>query len=113
MKKTFTDLITLQEKLLDNSLIQHAVVKEGTTNFANFKESNSSTYFSAQIFLVENRITDEEFARKLASEIIVIYPEIKNKNIFQITLIYGYDVGIWSSWNRFNYKFDPIKLIAI
>ena len=34
----------------------------------------------------------------------------KSKNIIQVNLTYGYDIGIWSYWNNHNHQFTPNDL---
>ena len=90
---------------------KYAGVTEGSTTFASSKSgSKTTTYVKAQAFLYKDSVRDSEIAKQLVQTIIYTYPESLNKNLIKVTLTYGYDIGIASKWNSYNYKFNPQEL---
>jgi len=88
-----------------------ATVSYGNSTFTSAESGTSeTTYVSAQVSLLENDISNEEFARSLATKIADNYPDALNKDVIQINLIYGYDIGIASRWNSHSHRFSPTEL---
>jgi len=50
-----------------------------------------------------------DFNRKVFRH-VVKYPEAKTSNAINITLTYGYDIGISSKWNNYVHYFNPADL---
>jgi len=66
--------------------------------------------YRSQIFLESVHVDDVELARKMASIVIENYPEGMQKDTIQITLSYGYDIGIASSWSNHSHTFNPAEV---
>jgi len=107
----FKGLLTTQEAINNNEAVKYAGVTEGSTTFTSSDSgSNTTTYVNTQAFLYNNNVEDSVIAKQLAQIIIQTYPESLNKNLIQVTLTYGYDIGIASKWNSYNHQFNPQEL---
>ena len=107
----FKGLLAAQEAIVKNSAVKYAGVTEGTTTLTSIdKGSTTTTYVSAQAFLYKNEVSNTVFAKQLAQTLADTYPESLNKNYIQVTLTYGYDIGIASSWNHYTHQFAPKEL---
>lgn len=104
----FKDMLAVQSALLDAPGVIYASVSVGSTTFTSAdKGTKTTTYVTAQATLSSNRIADAGFARELAAIVAMKLPEALNKDTLQITLAYGYDIGIWSWWSNYTHEFDP------
>lgn len=109
--ESFKGLLVTQKAINNNESVKYAGVTEGSTTFASSKSgSKTTTYVKAQAFLYKDSVRDSEIAKQLVQTIIYTYPESLNKNLIKVTLTYGYDIGIASKWNSYNYKFNPQEL---
>jgi hypothetical protein len=107
----FKGLLSTQEAINKNTSIKYASVTEGSSTFTSSESgSTTTTYVNTQAFLYENSVDDTNVAKELAQTIIKIYPEALNKNLIQVTLTYGYDIGITSKWNSYNHSFNPKEI---
>ncbi|WCN13647.1 RDD family protein [Marinomonas mediterranea] len=107
----FKGLLATQEAINSNEAVKYAGVTEGSSTFTSSDSgSTTTTYVNTQAFLFENNVDDPDTAKQLAQTIIKTYPESLNKNLIQVTLTYGYDIGIASKWNSYNHQFNPQEL---
>lgn len=104
----FKEMLSVQSALSKEPSVAYATISTSTTTFSSVNEgTKTTTYVSSQVFLESNNISDAELARKLATIVIANYPEAMNKDAIQITLAYGYDIGIWSQWSNHAHNFVP------
>jgi hypothetical protein len=107
----FKGLLATQEVINNNKSVKYAGVTEGSSIFTSSDSgSQTTTYVNTQAFLYKNNIEDSDIAKQLAEIIINTYPESRNKSMIQVTLTYGYDIGIASKWNSYNHRFNPQEL---
>ncbi|NQZ90185.1 MAG: RDD family protein [Colwellia sp.] len=109
----FKGLLATQEAINSIESVKYAGVTVGSTTFTSSdSDSTTTTYVSTQAFLYKNNVDDSDTAKELAITIIKTYPESLNKNMIQVTLTYGYDIGIASKWNSYNHQFNPQDIIG-
>ncbi|WP_241242177.1 RDD family protein [Thalassotalea sp. G2M2-11] len=107
----FKGLLATQEAINSNESVKYAGVTEGSTTFTSSDSgTTTTTYVNTQAFLYKNNVDDSDIAKQLAQVIVKTYPESLNKNLIQVTLTYGYDIGIASKWNSYNHQFNPQEL---
>lgn len=110
-QEPFKDLLSTQVALMEYSVVRHAILNVGSSTVIKMNEgSKTVTYLNARVFIVEKNVDDVELARNLAKVVMANYADAKNKNVIQITLTYGYDIGIWSRWFNFTHAFKPADL---
>jgi uncharacterized RDD family membrane protein YckC len=111
--ETFKGLLATQEAISINDSIKYARVTVGSSSFSSSVSATTTTkYINAQAFLYENNVDDIAIANKIAQTIISTYPESLSKNLIQVTLTYGYDIGIASKWISYNHRFDPNEIMV-
>jgi hypothetical protein len=104
----FKGLLETQEELNGHNNIMNSGITEGSSSFTSSESgSKTTTFVNAYGVLYKNEIDNENLAMELARIIIGSYPESLNKDVIQVTLTYGYDIGITSMWNKHNYTFSP------
>ena len=107
----FKGLLITQAAINNIESVKYAGVTEGSTTYTSSDSgTNTTTYVNTQAFLSNNNVDDSGFAKKLAKIIINTYPESLNKDFIQVTLTYGYDIGIASKWNSYHHRFNPQEL---
>ena len=107
----FKGLLATQEAINNNDSVKYAGVTVGSSSFTSTDSgTTTTTYVSTQALLYENDVDNTAIAQQLAQTIITTYPEALSKNLIQVTLTYGYDIGIASKWNSYNHRFDPNKI---
>ena len=110
----FKGLVAVQDTINDNESIKFSTVSKGTNTFTSSGSGTTTTTFvKTQAFLYTNNVEDANLAKHIAQIIITTYPESLEKDVIQVTLIYGYDIGITSNWNSFNHVFNPQDLNAL
>jgi uncharacterized RDD family membrane protein YckC len=110
----FKKMLTVQSALSNESGVTYTTISTNTTTFSSVKEgTKTTTYVSAQAFLLSNNVSDDEFARHLATIVVKNYPEARNKDALRITLTYGYDIGIWSQWTSHAHDFNPREFVSV
>jgi len=93
-----------------------AIMKNPQVMYANAAVNKSLTsdsklqYLSAVVYLNEEQTKNNELAKKLATELTEAYGGIQENDFVVIKLVYGYDIGISSSWNSFVYRFKPNEI---
>lgn len=104
----FGDLIAVQKSLQSQPEVRNAGVVVGS-NFVYSAQSGSksSRSVSSTIFLAK-RISDyDSLANKVARITLDNYPDAAAKDFVSVAIIYGYDIGIASSWTTRNFSFAP------
>lgn len=104
----FEDMLNVRKIVMSKPEIVYANIQEGTSTFST--TDTKTTYIAVQAFLVDDDITNEVVARNIGNTIISNYTGAETKDIIQVTLTYGYDIGIWSFWRNYNHKFTPNNL---
>lgn len=109
-QQPFADLLKSQEALAEIPDVGYATVSSGSnTAITSNPETVETTYISAQVFLKEDQVKNSELARELASTLVKNYSQALKKDTIQITLTYGFDIGIASKWKSHSHRFNPIS----
>ncbi len=111
-KELFKDLIEAQEMLSEQPAVNYVAVSSTITSLITDSEDKKNTkYFSARVFIDNASVTDTAFAKKLATILATKNSRAPKVDFIQIILIYGYDIGISSSWISRSHDFRPADLI--
>lgn len=109
----FKDLLTAQSALIEHPSASYVGVSSGTTTRSSSSGgTTTSTYLSAQVILKSNTVSDTELAEKLAKILANSYSDASQMDVLQIVLMYGYDIGIASSWSNYSHTYSPADLIG-
>ena len=107
----FKDMLSVQSALSSQPNVTYATISSGSSTFSSVNHGTKTTTFvSSQVFLETDTVGDAELARRLVTIVITNYPEALNKDSIQITLTYGYDIGIASRWSNHEHSFNPGEL---
>jgi len=113
-KTPFAEMLSVQSAIMELQDVKYATIVSGSSTFKTAgQEASTTTYVSANISILEDKVDDEELARSLADIIMMHYPEASTKDVVQVTLTYGFDIGIYSSWRNQFHVFNPQNLMAI
>ncbi len=108
----FKGLLKTQQILSKAPLVQHVSISDGEKMVMLGDAEKTATYVNAHVQLYKDTVLNNDFARQLAEKILSSYPQAQQKNLIQITLSYGYDIGITSKWNTQDHQFIVAELLA-
>jgi uncharacterized RDD family membrane protein YckC len=110
-QKPFTGLFETRSAIMENFDVASAGVFYGTSTFtSNTSEAQTTSYVSANVSLRKDDISNESLAKSIAKTIKENYSDARNKNVIQVNLIYGFDIGIASRWSKHSHRFAPHQL---
>lgn len=110
----YQSLLTTQEALHSIPFVKYVGITDSAKKtISTNAETSITTYVKARIFLHNNTVDDRAFAEKLAQVVANSYPDSTDRNLIQVTLIYGYDIGIWSLWYSHDHLFNPIEVLFL
>jgi len=104
----FSELIKIREQIQNVPQVVYATIQDGQLTFSPVSgESKTTTYISTQVLIKHQNIEDETLAAKIANIILENHKEATQRNLIQVVLTYGYDIGIASKWNRYRHSYAP------
>ena len=107
----FTDMLNVRKIVMSKPEVVYANIQEGISTMSTLDaETVKTTYITVQAFLTNDDISNEGVARDIGNTVVNNYSTANTKDIIQVTLAYGYDIGIWSFWKNHNHKFMPSDL---
>ena len=88
------------------------IMASSTSYYADPADQGNTSQKSVDlaVYIDSNCVDDMEYARELAEKVLVHYPDAMDKDVIAVDLYYGYDIGIWSSWDVGSYEFNPSGL---
>jgi uncharacterized RDD family membrane protein YckC len=105
----FKDLLVAYEAVNAEPGVQYAQLSHNTA-FRSGSPNVESVV--AQVNLAERRVDDGPFAEHIAKVILANDNKAPAMSAIHVTLVYGYDLGISSSWRSKSYQFAPEALAA-
>ncbi|MGF1698814.1 RDD family protein [Photobacterium makurazakiensis] len=108
----YDKLLAVSKTMQELPYVNDANVTLGEFNLYTTKEvDKSTTYINIQVFLDNPNIDDVVIAKDLGKIAVNNYSESINKDSVNVTLIYGYDLGVWSKWFSHTHQFSPLDLL--
>jgi uncharacterized RDD family membrane protein YckC len=111
--ESFKGLLSTQEVLTQNPNVSYTLVSYGYSTYNSAEGKTTTTYVSAILHLKHDTVNDKELAKNFAQTVINHYSDSLEKDLIQITLSYGYDIGIASKWSYNTFNFEPNELVKI
>ncbi|NMP17768.1 RDD family protein [Thalassotalea sp. Y01] len=109
----FDNLTVAQNAINSNKHVRYASVFSGSSTFTSSESGErTSHYIDSQAYMFENIVEDNYIAQQLAKSLVASYPESRDKDVIRVTMSYGYDIGIWSSWYNYTHSFNPIDIVS-
>lgn len=103
-------LLVSQQSLIDHTLVKYATVSSGQTFSLTGNGDEKTSYLKAQVILSQDKTLDGALAQELAISLTSSIKDFAQKDKVQITLTYGYDIGIASKVVNSTHTFDPKEL---
>jgi uncharacterized RDD family membrane protein YckC len=104
----FKPLLSLQQKIMEEPEVSYAGVIEGQSFFSSPSTGTKKTTNLAITAYLKARVPDQEMlANKIAEIAFQNHPRASQKDSVSVNLVYGYDIGIWSSWRSHGYRYSP------
>jgi uncharacterized RDD family membrane protein YckC len=102
----FGELLPAHEAVSTEPGVMHAQVNAG------FQRGGGAetTYVAVQAQLSSPKVDNPALARALAQRVIAASPKFAERDVMQVTLVYGFDLGIASGWRAQAFRFDPAEL---
>ncbi|HTD27830.1 MAG TPA: RDD family protein, partial [Xanthomonadaceae bacterium] len=104
--RTFADILPLYRTL---STQPHVMTAQVTRNWASFNGSTSH-YLQSSLRLDAPLIEDSAMAKRIVQMMAKADRDIRTEDVVVVALVYGYDMGIASGWERHVYSFKPGEL---
>jgi uncharacterized RDD family membrane protein YckC len=112
--QTAQDLKAAQLALSNDPAVSYVTVSKGSRIINDAHGgTQTTTYVKSYLYVKDRKISDADFARKVATIIVANYPEAQQRDLIGITLIYGFDIGIASRQYYFTHQFNPDELTAL
>ncbi|WP_028672694.1 RDD family protein [Saccharospirillum impatiens] len=100
------DLDRSAAQLMQLDLVNHVQIARVDSERGDIE----NRFTSAQIMLTENRVDDEALAQTIASQLLQGNDRIRTQGPLMINLTYGFDLGIFSSWDSQMHRFNAPEL---
>lgn len=105
---SFASLIKIHHAVNAEPWITRASVKKGQVFMSSSDKGDGvTTYLAITALLRDENIVDAARARKLASLALSEDASLARVDTIYVQLVYGYDIGIASSWHSQNYSDTP------
>lgn len=110
--ESLKEIISTQKTINKNPSIVFSTIFYGKTKIASEKNSTKViTFVKATILLKNDFVEDVEFARQIATTLTSKFSKAQQKDVVQINLFHGYDIGIASKWERQSHNFNPVEFV--
>jgi hypothetical protein len=104
----FKPLLSLQQKIMEEPEVSYAGVIQGQSFVSSPSTGTKKTTNLAITVFLKARVPDQEMlANKIAEIAFRNHPRASQKDSVSVNLVYGYDIGIWSSWLSHAYRYSP------
>ena len=105
---TFAGLLAMQNALASEPGVTFAGVTDGTSTFIGTNTpAQTRSYLNASVRIADKNADMEDMANHLAEIILVKYPETSSRDVVSVSLLHGFDIGIWSTWTSKDFSFSP------
>ena len=104
----FASLMNVYRAVSAEPWVVHAKVTKGKTFTSTLGKGQSEiTQLNITAYTKDSHIENIERARQLAKLALATDTSANSLDILQVTLVYGYDIGIASSWRSQNHAHSP------
>jgi uncharacterized RDD family membrane protein YckC len=104
--QAFAGILPLYQTLSAQPHVVNAQVVRGWTSMNGHVTHSLQSSLQLDAPLTE----DDAMARRIAQQMAKADPNIANEDAVDVTLVYGYDMGIASGWKKHRYSFRPGEL---
>jgi hypothetical protein len=109
----FASLMSVLHTVQAEPWVVHARVNKGKSFTTTTNKGRSETsYLNITAYAKDPDIENAERAKHLAKLALAVDASATTLDVVQVTLVYGYDIGIASSWKSHNYGHSPAEWVA-
>lgn len=108
----FASILSVQRSVNAEPWIAYAKVHKGKQTKLGSQGGRSMSYLSVVAHVVDSDIRNEDRARRLATLALNADNSAMALDAVQITLVYGYDIGIASAWTSHTISRTPAEWLA-
>ncbi|WP_284382616.1 RDD family protein [Litoribrevibacter albus] len=100
-QEPFKKLLNIQVEVLNVPSVRKASVVQSERFVSSSTNGEQSFEFvNVSASLTENNISDQTLSKNISDIVFDLYPASREMDAVNVTLTYGYDIGIWSTWSR-------------
>jgi uncharacterized RDD family membrane protein YckC len=104
----FSELLAVQQGLQQEPEVRRVSVFTGVNSFFSSKRGSTTTHILSSKIFVSKQVPDlDALANRSAQIILDRDPSAEKEDRIAISIIYGYDIGIASSWRSRDFAFSP------
>jgi uncharacterized RDD family membrane protein YckC len=112
-REPFASLTNIYRTVNSEPWVVNAQVNKGQTFISSTDKSQSTTtYLSIAAYSKDSDIENVERARRLATLALSADSSAADLAVINVMLVYGYDIGIASSWRSHNITHTPAEWLA-
>lgn len=93
-------------------VIQAKVAKGSTVTTDRAKGRTETTYLGITAFSRDSDVANAQRAKRLATLALAADSSVRNVDVIQVMLAYGYDIGIASAWRQQRHAHSPAEWLA-
>jgi uncharacterized RDD family membrane protein YckC len=109
-REPFASLVSLQEVMANEPGVRYVTLEVNTSSTLTIGQgAQTTTSLFAQVIADSKDIDQEALANRIARIALDRYGEASNKDAIVVTIRYGYDIGIASSWRYWRSSFSPAE----
>ncbi|OPY76998.1 MAG: RDD family protein [Syntrophorhabdus sp. PtaU1.Bin058] len=108
-KGIFPGLLATQQAIISSGKVHMATVFVGKTWTVSGSNKNEVTYVASNAVWKKRPANYETAAREVALIILNQYPGVMTKDVLEVTITYGYDIGIARAWHNWTFRHSPAK----
>jgi uncharacterized RDD family membrane protein YckC len=109
----FSSMMNIYRAVKAEPWVVHVQVNKGKTFVATLKKGQSeTTYLNVMAYAKDPDLLNLERAKKLTMLALATDSSIRSLDVVQVTLAYGYDIGIASSWRSKSYAYSPEEWVG-
>lgn len=107
----FQELFVIRDNLVQQPNVTNASVsKNKNITIASSGEQETTNSIFTQISVTNDKIDQAKFARRLATIVAANYNNMTHIDAINVTLVYGFDIGIASRWQSYAFQFAPDEI---
>ena len=113
VSEPFASLMDVYRQVSSQPWVVSAKVNKGQAYFSSSaKSEHTTTYLNITAYTRDPDVANAERAKQLARLALSTDNAAKALDVIQVTLVYGYDIGIASSWRSQNHAHSPAEWLA-
>jgi uncharacterized RDD family membrane protein YckC len=105
----FASLMNVYHAVSSEPWVVHAQVNKGKSTVTTNKGRSTTTYLTITAYSKDPDIKNIERAKKLANLALSAESSAGGLDVIQVTLVYGFDIGIASSWRSQSNAHSPAE----